>query len=93
MVGGLGWMLSQHLVTQNVRSRLIALLPGMLTFIVIVTTSLLLVRTTINYLDVLSANFQRPYPDWVEPVLWWFYKVYFVAILAMIAFRSFGIWT
>jgi hypothetical protein len=66
-------------------------LPGVLTFIVLATTSILLVRTTLNYLEIMNLSFQKPSPTWVTPALWIGYATFVAIILVLVFLRTVGI--
>lgn len=90
MIAGLSWILVWHIGYHDVRSKAVAFVPGTITGITILTTSLMLVRNAALYAKVMT-NFGIEISTLWRPILWGIYGVFALWTTVIVGFRTTGI--
>jgi hypothetical protein len=71
MIAGLGWMLTQYAKSSNVHSAFFATLGDLLTLVVVGTTSVPLITTSTEFINVISLKFGFVAPPYTYPAIEW----------------------
>jgi hypothetical protein len=91
MVAGLAWMLAWHIGFHDVRSKAVAYVPGTITGIVIMTTSLMLVRNANLFARFMEDDFGQSVPPLLIHILWGLLAVLIVWIVTVVGLRTLGL--
>jgi len=83
-------MLAWHIGFHDARSKAVAYVPGTITGIVIITTSLMLVRNANLYARVMADFGQVVSPVWIR-ILWGMLAVLIIWIVVVVGLRTFGL--
>jgi hypothetical protein len=90
MVAGLGWLLAWHIGFHDVRSKAVAYVPGTITGIVVITTSLMSVRNADLYVKAMSDFGRSVSPLWMW-ILWGLLVLLIVWIVVVVGLRTLGL--
>ncbi len=90
MIAGLGWMLAWHIGFHDVRSKAVAYVPGTITGIVVITTSLMMVRNADMYANAMS-DFGKEVPQLWIWILWGLLALLVIWVLVISGLRTLGL--
>ena len=90
MVAGLGWMLAWHIGFHDVRSKAVAYVPGTITGIVVITTSLMSVRNADLYVKAMSDFGLSVSPLWIW-IPWGLLVLLIFWIVLVVGLRTLGL--
>ncbi|MGB9222177.1 hypothetical protein [Mycobacterium sp.] len=91
MVAGLAWMLAWHMGFHDVRSKAVAYVPGTITGIVIIMTSLMMVRNASLYVTIMKDDFNQPIMPLLIRILWGFLALLSLWIVIVVGLRTLGL--
>jgi hypothetical protein len=91
MVTGLAWMLAWHMGFHDVRSKAVAYVPGTITGVVVIVTSLMMVRNASMYAGVMNDDFGQPVSPLLLRILWALLALLIIWIVAVVGLRTLGL--
>jgi hypothetical protein len=91
MIVGPGWMLAWHIGFHDVRSKAVAYVPGATTGIVVITTSLMMVRNATLYATIMNDDFSQPISPILIRTLWILLTLLILWIVIAVGLRTLGL--
>ena len=84
-------MLAWHMGFHDVRSKAVAYVPGTITGIVIIMTSLMMVRNASLYVTIMKDDFNQPIMPLLIRILWGFLALLSLWIVIVVGLRTLGL--